>query len=70
MIKFVIMKLSWGPLLLDVSRLDKNGAENSNSLAEKITVQLKKGLNRDAERTWGELEDFIASNSNNVVSNL
>ncbi|XP_020115209.1 serine carboxypeptidase-like 51 isoform X2 [Ananas comosus] len=58
--------LSWGPLLLDVSRLDKNGAENSNSLAEKITVQLKKGLNRDAERTWGELEDFIASNSNNV----
>ncbi|KAM0949481.1 putative carboxypeptidase C [Dioscorea sansibarensis] len=57
---------SWGPLLLDVSRLDINGAEQSNSLAEQIKQQIANGKYEDATGTWTELENAIASSSNSV----
>ncbi|XP_073011705.1 serine carboxypeptidase-like 51 [Typha latifolia] len=57
---------SWGPLLLDVSRLDKNGEEQSNNLARKIQHQLEEGLYLEAESSWNELEGWISSSSNFV----
>ncbi|KAG4183107.1 hypothetical protein ERO13_A09G087500v2 [Gossypium hirsutum] len=57
---------SWGPLLNDVSRLDNNGLEKSNSLAEKISQQLKDGQYTDATDTWSRLESTIGANSNSV----
>ncbi|XWS28657.1 hypothetical protein CRYUN_Cryun25bG0089700 [Craigia yunnanensis] len=57
---------SWGPLLKDVSRLDNNGLEKSNSLAEKIRQQLKDGEYTEATDTWSELESVIDANSNSV----
>ncbi|KAB2012571.1 hypothetical protein ES319_D09G099000v1 [Gossypium barbadense] len=57
---------SWGPLLKDVSRLDNNGLEKSNSLAEKISQQLKDGQYTDATDTWSRLESVIGANSNSV----
>ncbi|XP_078157212.1 serine carboxypeptidase-like 51 isoform X2 [Carex rostrata] len=57
---------SWGPLLLDVSRLDSNAAANSNSMAEKIKEQIEAGEYRKATNSWGDLENYIISNSNSV----
>ncbi|XP_022730585.1 serine carboxypeptidase-like 51 isoform X1 [Durio zibethinus] len=57
---------SWGPLLKDVSRLDNNGLEISNSLAEKISQQLKDGQYTEATNTWLQLETVIGDNSNQV----
>ncbi|XP_058762604.1 serine carboxypeptidase-like 51 [Vicia villosa] len=57
---------SWGPLLKDVSRLDENGLEKSNSLAQKIKKQLEDGKFVEATDTWGDLESEISASSNNV----
>ncbi|KAJ0967123.1 hypothetical protein J5N97_024040 [Dioscorea zingiberensis] len=58
--------LAWGPLLKDVSRLDSNGAEQSNSLAEKIKQEIAEGQYTYATSTWSELENLISMSSNNV----
>ncbi|XP_078182659.1 serine carboxypeptidase-like 51 isoform X2 [Carex rostrata] len=58
--------LSWGPLLLDMSRLDKRDAEKSNSLAVRIKDQLKNGQYKEAEQKWDELEDVVRTSSNYV----
>uniref|UniRef100_A0A5B7A3I8 Carboxypeptidase n=1 Tax=Davidia involucrata TaxID=16924 RepID=A0A5B7A3I8_DAVIN len=57
---------SWGPLLKDVSRLDNNGVQKSNSLAQKIKQQIGNGEFEDATDSWGELESLIGSSSNYV----
>ncbi|KAJ3673405.1 hypothetical protein LUZ60_006779 [Juncus effusus] len=57
---------SWGPLLLDVSRLDSNGAAQSNSLAEKIKDEIATKQFDNATNSWGELEVLITSSSNSV----
>ncbi|KAJ8768209.1 hypothetical protein K2173_021149 [Erythroxylum novogranatense] len=58
--------LSWGPLLKDVSRLDNNGLDKSNSIAQKIKQQIRDGLYANATQTWAELQLAITANSNNV----
>ncbi|KAL0913714.1 hypothetical protein M5K25_017195 [Dendrobium thyrsiflorum] len=58
--------LSWGPLLKDVSRLDINGEEKSNSLAKVIQTQIAEGKYKEATDTWGQLEYVISENSNSV----
>ncbi|KAK2643487.1 hypothetical protein Ddye_025250 [Dipteronia dyeriana] len=58
--------LSWGPLLKDVSRLDKNGMESTNSLALKIKQQIKDDKYVEATSSWSELEGFISNISNSV----
>ncbi|KAH0457130.1 hypothetical protein IEQ34_015037 [Dendrobium chrysotoxum] len=58
--------LSWGPLLKDVSRLDINGEEKSNSLAKVIQKQIAEGKYIEATDTWSQLEDVISENSNSV----
>ncbi|KAA8550290.1 hypothetical protein F0562_001974 [Nyssa sinensis] len=57
---------SWGPFLKDVSRLDNNGLQKSNSLAQKIKQQIGNGHFEDATDSWGELEGVISSSSNSV----
>lgn len=57
---------SWGPLLRDVSRLDKNGEAESNRYAEKIKQLLVDGKFVEATNTWSELESVIIRNSNAV----
>lgn len=57
---------SWGPLLKDVSRLNNNGLEQSNILAQKIKQQLENGNYENATDSWSELQGVIVSNSNNV----
>ncbi|KAI7982110.1 Serine carboxypeptidase-like 51 [Camellia lanceoleosa] len=57
---------SWGPLLKDVSRLDSNGAQKSNSLAQQIKQQIDNGQFEDATNSWSALEDVISSSSNSV----
>ncbi|XP_004506087.1 serine carboxypeptidase-like 51 [Cicer arietinum] len=57
---------SWGPLLKDLSRLDDNGLEQSNSIAQRIKQQLEDGKFADATSSWSELESVILANSNNV----
>ncbi|KAK7312617.1 hypothetical protein VNO77_36601 [Canavalia gladiata] len=57
---------SWGPLLKDLSRLDDNGLQDSNSLAEKIKQQLEDGKFVEATNSWSELESLISTKSNNV----
>ncbi|XP_057752760.1 serine carboxypeptidase-like 51 isoform X1 [Arachis stenosperma] len=57
---------SWGPLLKDLSRLDDNGLQKSNSVAEKIKQQLEEGKFVDATNSWSELESIISQNSNSV----
>jgi serine carboxypeptidase 1 len=59
---------SWGPLLKHVSRLDDNGLDSSNSLAEKIKTQIKNGEYVGATQTWMDLENLISSKSNFVVN--
>ncbi|CAH9094136.1 unnamed protein product [Cuscuta epithymum] len=48
---------SWGPLLKDVSRIDDNGLEKSNSLATQIKKKLDDGLFTEATALWGTLQD-------------
>ncbi|XP_028808169.1 serine carboxypeptidase-like 51 [Neltuma alba] len=57
---------AWGPLLKDVSRLDDNGLQKSNRLAQKIKKHIEKGQFVNATSSWGELENVIMKNSNNV----
>ncbi|XP_030521060.2 serine carboxypeptidase-like 51 [Rhodamnia argentea] len=57
---------SWAPLLKDVSRLDDNGVEKSNSVAEKIRQQLRSGQYTEATTSWSDLERLISSSSNSV----
>ncbi|KAL1323549.1 hypothetical protein AAHE18_13G024000 [Arachis hypogaea] len=57
---------SWGPLLKDLSRLDDNGLQKSNSVAEKIKQQIEEGKFVDATNSWSELESVISQNSNSV----
>ncbi|XP_045801771.1 serine carboxypeptidase-like 51 [Trifolium pratense] len=58
---------SWAPLLKDLSRIDDNGLQKSNILAEKMKQQLDAGEFSNAFDTWKEVEDVI-SNSSNYVS--
>ncbi|KAJ8750347.1 hypothetical protein K2173_014262 [Erythroxylum novogranatense] len=58
--------LSWGPLLKDVSRLDDNGLEKANSLAEKIQQHIGNGEYIAATASWRQLEENIEGNSNHV----
>ncbi|RDX80239.1 Serine carboxypeptidase-like 51, partial [Mucuna pruriens] len=57
---------SWGPLLKDLSRLDDNGLQKSNSVAERIKQQLEDGKFVDATNSWSELESVISESSNHV----
>ncbi|KAJ1397777.1 Peptidase S10, serine carboxypeptidase [Sesbania bispinosa] len=57
---------AWGPLLKDLSRLDDNALDKSNSMAQMIKQQLNDGQFFEATYSWGDLEFFIIDNSNNV----
>lgn len=57
---------SWGPLLKDVSRIDGNGLQKSNSVVKKIKQQIDAGQFGDATNSWSELENVISANSNSV----
>ncbi|KAK8463965.1 hypothetical protein PHAVU_011G087900 [Phaseolus vulgaris] len=57
---------SWGPLLKDLSRLDDNGLQKSNSVAERIKQQLEDGKFVEATDSWSELESVISMSSNFV----
>ncbi|QCE09390.1 serine carboxypeptidase 1 [Vigna unguiculata] len=57
---------SWGPLLKDLSRLDDNGLQKANSIAEKIKQQLEAGQFVNATNSWGDLENEIIASSNSV----
>ncbi|XP_040862951.1 serine carboxypeptidase-like 51 isoform X1 [Glycine max] len=61
-----ILQFSWGPLLKDLSRLDDNGLQRSNSIAERIKQQIEDGKFVEATESWSKLEDVISSSSNNV----
>ncbi|KEH38909.1 serine carboxypeptidase-like 51 [Medicago truncatula] len=58
--------LSWGPLLKDMSRIDDNGLQKSNILAERIKQQLEAGEFINATSTWIQLEYVINKSSNFV----
>ncbi|XP_065857336.1 serine carboxypeptidase-like 51 [Euphorbia lathyris] len=57
---------SWGPLLKDLSRMNTNGLNMSNSLALKIQQQIAEGDYEDATSTWSELENVVLEYSNDV----
>ncbi|XP_055835683.1 serine carboxypeptidase-like 51 [Solanum dulcamara] len=57
---------SWGPLLKDVSRIDGNGLQQSNSLAKTIKQQIDAGQFGAATDSWSKLENVISENSNSV----
>ncbi|XP_065869170.1 serine carboxypeptidase-like 51 [Euphorbia lathyris] len=57
---------SWGPLLKDVSRIDDNGLQKANELAEVIKQQISDGKYESATNTWSQLEGEISSTSNSV----
>jgi serine carboxypeptidase 1 len=57
---------SWGPLLKDVSRLDKRGAENANNIALTIKQQIHDGKLVEATQSWDNLESQISHDSNGV----
>nr|GMD69515.1 serine carboxypeptidase-like 51 [Ipomoea batatas] len=58
--------MSWGPLLKDVSRIDENGLEISNSIANQIKKKLVGGQFEEATTLWSKLEDVISAYSNSV----
>ncbi|XP_011629329.1 serine carboxypeptidase-like 51 isoform X1 [Amborella trichopoda] len=58
--------LSWGPLLLDVSRLGYRDAENSIRMALQIKEQIATRKYADATDSWINLEGFISGSSNEV----
>ncbi|KAB1227374.1 Serine carboxypeptidase-like 51 [Morella rubra] len=57
---------SWGPLLKDVSRLDNNGLQKSNSVAQKIKQRIEEGQYLAATNLWMDLESVIRTSSNHV----
>ncbi|KAF7823318.1 serine carboxypeptidase-like 51 [Senna tora] len=57
---------SWGPFLKDLSRLDDNGLQRSNSFAQKIKKELDDGLFVNATYSWGDLEFEILNSTNGV----
>ncbi|CAL0329048.1 unnamed protein product [Lupinus luteus] len=57
---------SWGPLLKDLSRIDENGLQASDSVAQKIKQQIQDGKFVDATGSWSLLENIISMRSNNV----
>ncbi|OVA19471.1 Peptidase S10 [Macleaya cordata] len=57
---------SWGPLLKDLSRLDNNGLDKSNRLAQQIKQQIEDGQYEEATNSWGTLEGVISDYSNSV----
>lgn len=58
--------LSWGPLLVDVSRLEAADKDDANSIALQIEQQVKSGEYTQATTSWSQLESLISSGSNNV----
>ncbi|KAL2590289.1 hypothetical protein AAZV13_13G281600 [Glycine max] len=61
---------SWGPLLKDLSRIDDNGLQKANSIAERIKQQLEAGQFVDATYSWADLENEIVASSNNDFYNF
>lgn len=57
---------SWGPLLKDMSRIDWNALQKSNSVAKKIKQQIDAGQFEAATDSWSELEAIISNYSNSV----
>ncbi|XP_038902086.1 serine carboxypeptidase-like 51 isoform X2 [Benincasa hispida] len=57
---------SWAPLLRDLSRIGSVAQQQSNSLALKISEEIKKGRYENATLSWSNLEDFIFAKSNGV----
>ncbi|KAJ8622821.1 hypothetical protein MRB53_031350 [Persea americana] len=57
---------SWGPLLKEVSRLDENGLQETNRMAQLIKQQIEKGQFGNAIDSWGDLESLISTRSNSV----
>ncbi|VAI92430.1 unnamed protein product [Triticum turgidum subsp. durum] len=57
---------SWGPLLYQLSRIDENGLQQCNSLAQQIKAQLKAKQYAAAEKSWERLESAVHQHSNNV----
>ncbi|XP_010241644.1 PREDICTED: serine carboxypeptidase-like 51 [Nelumbo nucifera] len=57
---------AWAPLLKDLSRLDNNGVEKANSIAQLIKQQIENGQYKDATSSWSELESMIIASSNRV----
>ncbi|KQJ99393.1 serine carboxypeptidase-like 51 [Brachypodium distachyon] len=58
--------LSWGPLLYQMSRLDENGLQNCDKIAQKIKAQLKANQYTEAEASWEELENAISALTNAI----
>ncbi|WCJ41646.1 serine carboxypeptidase-like 51 [Euphorbia peplus] len=58
--------VSWGPLLKDVSRIDENGLQRANKLAEVIKQQISDRQYESATNTWAQLEGEISDSSNSV----
>ncbi|KAF7098227.1 hypothetical protein CFC21_099981 [Triticum aestivum] len=58
--------LSWGPLLYQLSRIDENGLQQCDSLAQQIKAQLKAKQYAAAETSWAKLESAVHQHSNNV----
>ncbi|GER39707.1 retinoid-inducible serine carboxypeptidase [Striga asiatica] len=56
-----------GPLLSDVSRLDNNGLNESNSVANQIKQQLAAGKFAEATDSFDQLQDVISQNSDDVT---
>ncbi|KAL6878232.1 hypothetical protein ACP4OV_012402 [Aristida adscensionis] len=58
--------LSYTPLLLSVSRLDDNAGADATKKAEDVRSKIAAGQWADAQRSWGDLLDFIGAKSGNV----
>lgn len=58
--------LSWGPLLVDVSRLEAADKDNANRMALQIKQQVESGEYVQATDSWSRLESLIISDSNGV----
>ncbi|KAK6926696.1 Peptidase S10, serine carboxypeptidase [Dillenia turbinata] len=56
--------LSWGPVLKDISRLDDNGLQESNRLAEEFKKKISEGKYLDAMDLWDTLQRAILYSSN------
>ncbi|VFQ71537.1 unnamed protein product [Cuscuta campestris] len=57
---------TWGPLLYDVSRLDENGLQRSNRLAQEIKKKIDVAEFKNATTLWGQLQVVIGENSDGV----
>ncbi|KAF0898422.1 hypothetical protein E2562_007258 [Oryza meyeriana var. granulata] len=58
--------LSWGPLLYQVSRLDENGLNLCDRLAQQIKAQVMATQFLEAENTWQGLETVVLQEANSV----